>query len=121
MTQLSNKDHAAQMADMKTFDEQMPCVGIFWYDPEEHCLFGVHKKEITPRDVEEAAEKGVSFICFGGEFKSDSSNQGGCVVWNADKFEVKLGRWAEPIQDELTELIEKEFSLQYFVFVYDEH
>ena len=35
------------MADMASFDEQMPCVGIFWYDPEEHNFFGVHKKEIT--------------------------------------------------------------------------
>ena len=28
MTQLSDKDHKAQMEDMKSFDEQMPCVGI---------------------------------------------------------------------------------------------
>ena len=28
MTQLSDKDHQAQMADMKSFDEQMPSVGI---------------------------------------------------------------------------------------------
>ena len=62
MKQLSDKDHDAQMADMKSFDEQMPCVGIFWYDPEEHSFFGVHKREITPREVEEAAEKGVLFI-----------------------------------------------------------
>ena len=48
MTQLSEKDHKAQMADMKAFDEQMPCIGIFWYSPEEHNFFGVHKKEITP-------------------------------------------------------------------------
>ena len=27
MTQLSDKDRKAQMADMKSFDEQMPCVG----------------------------------------------------------------------------------------------
>ena len=50
------------MADMKSFDEQMPCVGIFWYDPSDHALFGVRKKELTPREVEEAAEKGVPFI-----------------------------------------------------------
>ena len=57
MTQLNDKDHKAQMEDMASFDEQMPCVGIFWYDPEEHRFFGVHKKELTPREVEEAAEK----------------------------------------------------------------
>ena len=33
MTQLTNEDHQRQMADMKAFDEQMPCIGIFWYDP----------------------------------------------------------------------------------------
>ena len=64
MTQLSDKEHKAQMADMASFDEQMPCIGIFWYDPQEHSFFGVHKREITPREVEEAAEKGVPFIDF---------------------------------------------------------
>ena len=44
MTQLSDKEHKAQMEDMKSFDEQMPCVGIFWYDPEDNTLFGVRKK-----------------------------------------------------------------------------
>ncbi len=29
MTELSDKERAAQMASMKAFDEQMPCVGIF--------------------------------------------------------------------------------------------
>lgn len=49
MTQLSDKEHNVQMEDMKSFDEQMPCVGIFWYDPEDNMLFGVRKKELTPR------------------------------------------------------------------------
>ena len=62
MTQLSDKDHKAQMEDMKSFDEQMPCVGIFWYDPEDNTLFGVRKKELTPQMVEEAAEKGKSVL-----------------------------------------------------------
>ena len=62
MTQLTDKERKAQIADMKSFDEQMPCVGIFWYDPDEHGFFGVRKKEITPKIVEEAAEKGVPFI-----------------------------------------------------------
>lgn len=62
MTQLNDKEHKAQMEDMATFDEQMPSVGIFWYDPGDHTLFGVRKKELTPREVEEAAEKGVPFI-----------------------------------------------------------
>ena len=55
MTSLSDKEHEAQMADMKSFDQQMPAVGIFWYDTDDHTLFGVRKKELTPREVEEAA------------------------------------------------------------------
>ena len=47
MTHLSDKDQKAQMEDMLSFDEQMPCVGIFWYDPEDHTLFGIRKKELT--------------------------------------------------------------------------
>lgn len=62
MTQLTDEEHKAQMADMKAFDEQMPCIGIFWYDLDENSLFGVRKKEITPKMVEEAAEKGLPFV-----------------------------------------------------------
>ena len=47
MTQLNDKDRAAQMADMKSFDEEMPSIGIFWYDPNDHILFGVGKKELS--------------------------------------------------------------------------
>ena len=46
MTQLNDKERAAQMADMKSFDEEMPSIGIFWYAPEDHALFGVGKKEL---------------------------------------------------------------------------
>lgn len=49
------------MADMQAFDEQMPCVGIFWYDPAEKVLFGVRKQELTPKMTTEAAEKGLLF------------------------------------------------------------
>jgi hypothetical protein len=44
----------------------------------------------------------------------------GRVAWNIDKFIVLVGQWAEPILDELTAMIEEEFSLPYFEFVYDE-
>ena len=138
MTQLSEKDHKAQMLDMKSFDESMPCIGIFWYDPEDHVFFGVRKKEITPKMVEEAAVKGIPFINYpqlhrqvwakeyfkaqakheDTKFKGDYTQiPRGRVAWNIDKFIVLVGRWAEPIMDELTELIEKEFSLEYFEFV----
>jgi hypothetical protein len=162
MTQLSDKEHNVQMEDMKSFDEQMPCVGIFWYDPEDNTLFGVRKKELTPQMVEEAAEKGKPFINYpqGGhkaaiereesevyfdfpereqaraelkeyfraqakhldtKFKGDYTQvPRGRVAWTIDKFIVLVGKWAEPIQEQLTELLEQEFSLPYFEFVYDE-
>ena len=40
MTNLTEEQHKVQMDDMRSFDEQMPCVGIFWYDLENHSLFG---------------------------------------------------------------------------------
>ena len=46
MTTLSQSEKEAIMADMKSFDEPMPAVGIFWYDTEEHDFFGVYKKEL---------------------------------------------------------------------------
>ena len=122
MTQLTDKERAAQMADMKSFDEQMPCVGIFWYDPEEHSFFGVHKKEVTPKMVEEARSKGVDVINYPIKFAGDYTQVlRGRVSWNVNKFIVLVGKWAEPLQDELTELLEQEFSLPYFEFVYDHH
>ncbi|MCR4665206.1 MAG: hypothetical protein K5660_07555, partial [Paludibacteraceae bacterium] len=62
MTTLSQSEKKAIMADMKSFDEPMPAVGIFWYDTEEHDFFGVYKKELTPKMVEEAADKGLPYI-----------------------------------------------------------
>ena len=142
MTQLSDKEREAQMEAMRAFDEQMPSVGIFWYDPEEHCLFGVRKKELTPMEVEEAADNGVPFINYPQlnsqvwteeysraqakhletKFKGDYTKvPRGRVAWTIDKFIVLVGKWAEPVREELTALIEKEFALPYFEFVYDEH
>jgi hypothetical protein len=142
MTQLTESEHNAQMADMAQYDEQMPCIGIFWYDAEEHNFFGVCKQELTPKMVENAAEKGLPFINYPKlhrqiwakeffraqakheetKFKGDYTQiPRGRVAWNIDKFIVLVGHWAEPIQDELTELLEQEFSLPYFEFVYDEH
>ena len=142
MTQLNDKDRQAQMDDMRSFDEQMPCVGIFWYDPDEHNLFGVRKQELTPKQVEEAAEKGMPFINYPHlhrqvwakeyfraqakheptKFKGDYTQiPRGRVTWNIDKFIVLVGHWAEPIEEELTALLEQEFSLPYFEYVYDEH
>ena len=62
MTQLSTAEHEALIEDMRQFDEQMPCVGIFWYDPADKILFGVRKQELTPKMVEEFADKGLPFI-----------------------------------------------------------
>jgi hypothetical protein len=44
----------------------------------------------------------------------------GRVAWTIDKFIVLVGKWAEPIQEQLTELLEQEFSLPNFEFVYAE-
>lgn len=35
MTTLTPEQKEAQMASMKSFDEEMPSVGIFWYDPQD--------------------------------------------------------------------------------------
>ena len=127
MTQLNDKDRKAQMEDMKSFDEQMPCVGIFWYDPEEHNFFGVHKKELTPKMVEEARANGIDVINYPlSTLNSQLSTRSaqvprGRVAWNVNKFIVLVGKWADPIQDELSALLEQEFSLPYFEFVYDYH
>ena len=65
MTTLTPEQKEAQMASMKSFDEEMPSVGIFWYDAQEHEFFGVYKKELTPKMIEEAADKGLPFITKG--------------------------------------------------------
>ena len=62
MTQLSAAEHETLMEDMRQFDEQMPCVGIFWYDPADKTLFGVYKQELTPKMVEDAADNGLPYI-----------------------------------------------------------
>ncbi len=142
MTHLSESDRQAQMDDMRSFDELMPSVGIFWYDPEDLSLFGVRKKERTPREVEEAADKGKPFINYPQlnrqvwvkeyfktqakhletKFKGDYSQVPcGRVSWTVNKFIVLVGHWAEPIQNEIATLIEQEFALPYFEFVYDYH
>lgn len=50
------------MDAMRALDEPMPQVGIFWYDMEDKSFFGVCKQELTPKQVEEAADKGLPFI-----------------------------------------------------------
>lgn len=61
---MSTADRKALMDDMRSFDEPMPSVGIFWYDSEEHTLFGVHKKEMTPKMEEVWAPKRIVHTCF---------------------------------------------------------
>ncbi len=119
MTTLSDSARDFLMADMKSFDEPMPAIGIFWYDPKEHEFFGVYKKELTPKMVEEAAAKGIKVISY--EQPDHDKTTSGRVIWDTDKFIVFVGQWAKDIEPELTELIEKYFALPYFEFVYDEH
>lgn len=91
--------------------------------------------------VEDAAEKGIPFINYPHlhrqvwakeyfraqakheetKFKGDYTQvPRGCVAWSIDKFIVLVGHWAEPIQEQLTTLIEEHFHLSCFEFVYDE-
>ena len=142
MTTLKEIERKTQMDDMASFDNEMPQIGIFWYDMEEGTFFGVRKSELTPVMVEDAAEKGLPFINYphlhrqvwakeyfraqakheDTKFKGDYTQiPRGRVAWNIDKFIVLVGHWAEDIQDKLSELIEQEFHLPYFEFVYDEH
>lgn len=120
MKRLNDKDHAALLADMRSFDVPMPCVGAFSFDSGKKVLLNVCKKEITPKMIEDARAKGVQVIECPTRFESHSLPSGR-IIWNTDKFEILVGRWAEPIQAELSELLEQEFSLPYFEFVYDEH
>ena len=116
MTTLSHSEKEAIMKDMKSFDEPMPAVGIFWYDPEEHDFFGVYKKELTPKMVEEAKAKEIKVINY--EKPDYIKDTKGRVAWSIDHFVVFVGRWAEDIEEELTALLEKYFALPYFGFRY---
>lgn len=120
MTHLSDKDRAAQMADMISFDEPMPSVGSFSFDPVQKTLFNVRKMELTPQMIEDARAKSIQII-ESPDQPRDHTVLGGSVRWNTDKFEILVGHWAEPILDELTSLVEKEFSLPYYGFVFDEN
>lgn len=138
----TDEQHKAMMDDMRSFDEPMPSVGIFWYDPAEKSFFGVGKQELTPKMIEEAADKGIPYINYPTlhrqvwkkeyfhalathtptKFKGDYTQvPRGRVAWAVDKFVVFVGQWAKDIESELTKLIEKEFALPYFEFLYDEH
>lgn len=139
---MSQDEIRQQMESMRALDEPMPQVGIFWYDTEDKTFFGVRKQELTPKQVEEAAENGMPFINYPhlhrqvwakeyfkaqaiGEttkFSGDYTQvPRGRVTWNINKFIVFVGQWAKPIEDELAQMIEKEFALPYFEFVYDNH
>lgn len=120
MTTLTHSEKEAIMKDMKSFDEPMPAVGIFWYDPEEHDFFGVYKKELTPKMVEDAAEKGLPYINYQTLHRQIQVPRGR-VAWAVDHFVVLVGQWAKDIEEELTALLEKYFALPYFEFRYDEH
>lgn len=139
---MSDNEIQQQMEAMRALDEPMPQVGIFWYDPEDKALFGVRKQELTPKQAEEAADQGLPFINYphlhrqiwakeyfraqatgeATKFKGDYTQvPRGRVTWNINKFIVFVGQWAKPIEAELSQMIEKEFALPYFEFVYDEH
>lgn len=59
---MSEKEIQQQMTDMASFDEPMPQVGIFWYDPNDHTFFGVRKQELTPKRIYDLAVKGIRTV-----------------------------------------------------------
>lgn len=120
MKRLNDIEIAAQMEDMKSFDEPMPSVGSFSFDPAQKSLINVRKMEITPNMIEDAREKGIQVIEFPAQQGNDSV-LGGSVRWNTDNFEIQVDHWAEPILDELTELLEKEFALPYLEANHKQH
>lgn len=132
MKKLSDTGHCALMSDLSSScSGQLPSVGIFWYNPEEQVLYGVRKEEMSPVRAEAAASDGLPFINYP-ELHQDVWNQlhlpggydfatRGRVSWVIDKFVVLVGDWARPIQKDLANLIEQEFLLPCFEFVYDSH
>lgn len=111
--------------------EENPSVGIFWYDFASHSLFGVRKQEVKPAQMEAAACDGLPFIIypetneevwlqekFPGDYARTPRGRVSCVV---NRFVVLVGSWARPIEDELTVLLQAEFSLPALEFVYDGH
>ncbi len=123
MTKQSKQAHEAIMASMKALDEPMPSVGIFWYDPQEHVLWGVYKQEVTPKMVEDAAAQGIPYINYPKLHRQIWQKEAfrGEVVWEVNKFVVFVGKWAEDREEELTDLLGKEFALPYVELRYDEH
>ena len=111
--------------------EENPSVGIFWYDSASHSLFVVRKQEVTPSQIETAACDGLPFVIypetneevwqqekFPGEY---ARTPRGRVSWVVNRFVVLVGSWARPIEDELTVLLQAEFSLPSLELVFDEH
>ena len=111
--------------------EENPSVGIFWYDFASHSLFGVRKQEVTPSQIETAACDGLPFIIYSEtnedvwqqeKFPGDyARTPRGRVSWVINKFIVLVGEWARPVEAELSLLVENEFALPCFEFVFDRH
>lgn len=59
---MSEQELKQQVEAMRSLDEPMPQIGIFWYDIVDRAFFGVRKQELTPKQVEEAADQGLPFI-----------------------------------------------------------
>ncbi len=143
MREATQEEHDAIMNSMKEFaDGGVPCVGIFWLDIKEMKFFGVNKMELTPKMLEEAEEDGVPFVTYPKlhrqiwakeyyrahvkgletKFEGDYTNvPRGRIAWDINKFVVFVGHWAKEIEEQLREMIEAEFYLPDFEFIYDKH
>jgi hypothetical protein len=108
-----------------------PSVGIFWYDFASHSLFGVRNQEVTQAQIETAACDGLPFIIYPEtneevwqqeKFPGDyARTPRGRVSWVVNRFVILVGSWARLIEDELTSLLQAEFSLPALELVFDEH
>lgn len=121
---MTEKEILLQMAAMKSFDEPMPQVGFFCFDTEKHQLHHVHKQELTPKRIEEFAAQGIRKISIHTLTDCTAAvhlgKHNGQVVWDSNRFVILIGSWAQPYEETLSQLLEKEFALPYYKFQYDE-
>lgn len=120
---------ALQMKAMRELDEPMPQIGVFLYDTKEHGFAYLQKMEITPKQIEDFAQRGVrtigySDVCEDGmgydrvvELKEDFIL--GQVVWNRNLFSICLNPAAKSYEEEISKMVELEFALTYFEMDYN--
>ncbi|HBJ08450.1 MAG TPA: hypothetical protein DDY73_05540 [Coprobacter fastidiosus] len=105
-----------------------PCVGIFWYLPEEHDLFEVHSiplpneqepytiplhKDVWRKAKFRAKARGKKDSIY---YQDYTKIPRGRVFYNKGKFTVAVGSWYKKYEEELTNLLKDYFDLEEFDF-----